>query len=268
MNMFACEDQSVRANVLRSLQMASRDKTLKILDVGGGKNSWLGDLVTDVIDIKPIDVGPTIKVHIGDVQSPDTWQFQEKEFDFISCTHTLEDIRDPQTVVGLISKYGKSGFIAVPNRHTEVSLIEGFGWLGNYHHRWIFNCSDEHGFQATAKWHYMNLLSQSKVLRSAALALAAPFPRYREAVRNIFPKVVFKGFDRALVADYTRTSFPELSIIWENELKLSLHNQDWAGLNPHDSARIMSEFLSRPFQSEVRSLSDALFAIESLGSAS
>jgi len=244
---YATESEWLRNLIIKRLKELGGTKQLRILDVGGGKNSWLGDLVTDVIDIKPTEIANGISLHLGDVQSENTWSFPEKHFDFISCTHTLEDIRDPQRVVEFISKFGKSGFLSVPNRHTEVSLIEGLTWLGNYHHRWMFSVDSAGQFLATARWHYLNPLAQNPLLRSLARTAALPSKRLRAAVDQIFPKVIFNGYRKELVADYTKSEFPELGLLWNDDVELRYFNDDWSGLHPKDSAEIMSRFLSEEF---------------------
>lgn len=213
--LYASESGWLRDLVTKKLREQSRIRELRVLDVGGGKNSWLGNLVTDVIDINPMDLRDGVTLHQGDVQSASTWDFSENCFDFISCTHMLEDVRDPQRVVDFISKCGRAGFIAVPNWHTEVSMIEGPTWLGNYHHRWILTVTPSGKFEASAKWHYLNHLAQSKLLRLLAKAISFPSLRLRDAVNQIFPRVMFDGYQKTLVADYTK-------VVWFGKTKLAL----------------------------------------------
>jgi hypothetical protein len=76
------------------------------------------------------------------------------KFDLVVCTHTLEDLLDPQMVVESLPLVAKAGRIAVPSRFTEMSRSVsshasetlGFndenGLAGNfrgfYHHFWVF----------------------------------------------------------------------------------------------------------------------------------
>jgi len=44
----------------------------------------------------------------------------------VTCTHTLEDVRDPEIAIREMQRIGKSGFISVPNRHTELSNLRKY----------------------------------------------------------------------------------------------------------------------------------------------
>ncbi len=80
----------------------------KVLDIGGTVNPWAAEYTDAYLDIQDM---PGRKVIVGDIQSADVWQkVREEKFDFIICSHTLEDIRNPDFVdvganIGLISLY-------------------------------------------------------------------------------------------------------------------------------------------------------------------
>ena len=151
----ASETESLRGFVSKyidDLIINGEDKgELKVLDVGGGINSWLGERVTHIIDNQ---ASSSSKVFIlGDINEPDVWKnFHENEFDFVSCTHTLEDIRNPGFVINQISRIGKSGFIATPSRFIENSYIESYFWKGYSHHRWMFRLLESNKIQAMCKF--------------------------------------------------------------------------------------------------------------------
>ena len=80
------------------------------------------------------------------------------KYDFVICTHTLEDLHDPQLVVDMLPLVAKAGAIAVPSRFKELSrgVSEltlktlnytgsdswlGFPFRGFYHHFWVYSVS-------------------------------------------------------------------------------------------------------------------------------
>src|SRR6516164_2319087 len=46
--------------------------------------------------------------------------FRDKELDFVICSHTLEDIRDPLWVCSEMIRIAKRGYIEVPSRIAET----------------------------------------------------------------------------------------------------------------------------------------------------
>ena len=117
-------------------------KPSSILDVGGGAAPF--NHVTHIIDQLPWrdDIhlngwgyAPVMKKPI---YSKDTylqrnffdlpWPYHDKQFDFIWCTQTLEDIYDPFIICNEMERIGKQGFIQTPNVFSEV--LENF-----WHHK-------------------------------------------------------------------------------------------------------------------------------------
>ncbi len=138
----ASEGAQIRDSVRGLLSRLGDVRELRVLDVGGGLNPWLGNLVTDVLDI---DARKGVVLHSGDINLASTWvNLGSKEFDFVNCTHTLEDIRDPGFVISQMNRVAKSGFVSVPNRHQENSPVESRNYLGYGHHRWIFHLRRNH----------------------------------------------------------------------------------------------------------------------------
>ena len=124
----------------------------KVLDIGG----WAGTLnrATHVIDINPYETRN--KIHQIDktkeYYSKKTWiqrdvcdkkplPFPNKFFNFVFCSNTLEDIRDPIWLCSEIRRIGKRGYLEFPSPKYELSRgVEGFlgrGYVGNGHHRWV-----------------------------------------------------------------------------------------------------------------------------------
>lgn len=66
------------------------------------------------------------------------WPFPDKFFDYATCTHVLEDVRDPIWVCSEIRRIAKAGFISTPSRVVEQSRgVEHPLYAGYYHHRWL-----------------------------------------------------------------------------------------------------------------------------------
>ena len=55
MIIYSEEFKSIRNDIYHALKLISKERKLRILDFGGGKNSYLGELVTDIIDLYPKD---------------------------------------------------------------------------------------------------------------------------------------------------------------------------------------------------------------------
>lgn len=64
--------------------------------------------------------------------------FADKEIDFVICSHTLEDIRDPLWVCSEMNRIAKRGYIEVPSRLIESCRNRVFSSsVGLSHHRWL-----------------------------------------------------------------------------------------------------------------------------------
>ena len=79
-----------------------------------------------------------------DVCARDPWPFSDKQFDFVICSHTLEDIRDPLWACSEIIRVGKAGYIEVPSRAFETTRgVERRNMAGLSHHRWLIDISGD-----------------------------------------------------------------------------------------------------------------------------
>ena len=75
-----------------------------------------------------------------DICGREPWPFADKQFDFVVCSHTLEDIRDPLWVCSELIRVGKAGYVEVPSRVFESSLgMERPNIAGLSHHRWLID---------------------------------------------------------------------------------------------------------------------------------
>lgn len=127
----------------------------RVLDVGGAMFPRADEFVTHYFDIQEI---PNKNCFVGDVCNLEDWEAFisfEGKFDFVICTQTIEDIRDPHMVLKQLESIAKEGFISVPCKHAELCKeiecstmedmecwgIEGL-YRGYFHHRWIFTVKD------------------------------------------------------------------------------------------------------------------------------
>jgi hypothetical protein len=72
-----------------------------------------------------------------DICEKTPFPFRDKEIDFVVCSHTLEDIRDPLWVCAEMIRVAKAGYIEVPSRIWETCRGLEPGIAGLSHHRWL-----------------------------------------------------------------------------------------------------------------------------------
>ncbi len=133
----------------------------RVLDVGGGVQPLARADV--VLDITPYEKRGTAGGLIGeaperftrdswvvmDFSSHERFPFPDKSFDFVFCSHTLEDIADPFWLCAEINRVGKRGYIETPSRAAESAIDIAGSWrlnknyfAGYYHHRWFVEDKD------------------------------------------------------------------------------------------------------------------------------
>ena len=78
--------------------------------------------------------------------------FADDEIDFVICSQTLEDLRDPVWVCSEISRVGKAGWIEVPSRLLELSWGVDGEFAGYNHHHWLVEVTDS-GIEFVFKQH-------------------------------------------------------------------------------------------------------------------
>lgn len=146
-------------NVQRLLELIKPGDV--VLDIGGWASPF--NRANYILDAQPFETrgfyrtfgGPPSQG--GDVEyfTPDRWvvrdicehtpyPFADKMFDWVICSHTLEDVRDPLWVCAEMMRIGKRGYIEVPSRLAETSR----GWelpniAGLSHHRWLIDIDAE-----------------------------------------------------------------------------------------------------------------------------
>ena len=80
----------------------------------------------------------------------------DKQFDFVICSHTLEDIRDPLWVCSELIRVGKAGYIEVPSRVFESTLgVERAHTAGLSHHRWLIDIAGDE-IRFLQKYHFIH----------------------------------------------------------------------------------------------------------------
>jgi hypothetical protein len=77
--------------------------------------------------------------YVGDICTDAVWkQFSDKQFDFVICSHVLEDIRDPLYVCQQMQRIGKAGYIEVPSKFRECCKVDSKAIVNGWeHHRWL-----------------------------------------------------------------------------------------------------------------------------------
>ena len=131
-----------------------------VLDIGGWARPF--NRADHVLDTEPYETrgfyGPTRPPqggsreyfsrdtwHVWDICSHEPFPFPDKMFDFVICSQTLEDIRDPIWVCREMSRIGKAGYIETPSRKAEQSRGLEPGIVGWSHHRWLIDMDQERG---------------------------------------------------------------------------------------------------------------------------
>lgn len=132
--------------------LASLAPTDVVLDIGGWARPF--NRANYVIDAEPYATrgyygaalpaqGPT-REHFTedrwiqrDICDKTPFPFGDKEIDFVVCSHTLEDVRDPLWVCSEMVRVAKRGYIEVPSRLAETCRGVEPGQVGWTHHRWL-----------------------------------------------------------------------------------------------------------------------------------
>lgn len=138
--------EASRARILTEL-----DDEQLVLDVGGGANplpraDWVIDLLAyDDRGLYGEEIDPGGERFSGetwvqrDICDHHPWPFGDKQFDFVTCSHTLEDVRDPIWVCSELIRVAKAGYVEVPSRLEEQSYGFQGPWAGWGHHRWLID---------------------------------------------------------------------------------------------------------------------------------
>jgi hypothetical protein len=77
-----------------------------------------------------------------DVCDREPFPFADDEIDFVVCSQTLEDVRDPVFVCAEIQRVGRAGYIEVPSRLEEQSFGVAGEYVGWPHHHWLVDVGE------------------------------------------------------------------------------------------------------------------------------
>ncbi len=91
---------------------------------------------------------------IHDICSQSPFPFPDKMFDFVVCSHTLEDVRDPIRACNEIMRVGRAGYIETPARLWEQTMRPS-GIVGEGHHRWMVQI-EENTIRFYGKPHFLH----------------------------------------------------------------------------------------------------------------
>jgi Methyltransferase domain len=142
----------LESSVLRILERLEPDDV--VLDIGGwGRPFTRANWVMDLMPYESRGLygrdGPepehfTQETWIQrDVCDREPYPFGDKEIDFVVCSHTLEDVRDPIRVCEEMVRVAKAGYIEVPSRLEEQSYGFQGPWAGWGHHRWLIDVTKD-----------------------------------------------------------------------------------------------------------------------------
>ena len=120
------------------------------------------------------------------------WPFEDDQFDFAVCSHTLEDIRDPIWVCRELQRVARAGYIEVPDRREEQCFGVHGRWAGWSHHRWLVDV-EEQSISFTGKPHFLHARQELHFPKPAWRALSA-----EERVQTLWWEGGFEVVERLL----------------------------------------------------------------------
>jgi hypothetical protein len=136
----------VRSALVDELKARKRaDPNYRVIDIGGRHNPWADEVTDAYVDVFPFATGK--KLYIGDINDEVVWRNVQRDgmYDFAIISHVLEDIRYPMTALRWMPQIARSGFLGLPNRHTEFANGVSEYWLGQSHHSWMFTVVEQGG---------------------------------------------------------------------------------------------------------------------------
>lgn len=127
-----------------------------------------------------------------DICDREPWPFADGAFDFVVCSHTLEDVRDPVWVCSELSRVARAGYVEVPSRLEEQSFGVQGDWVGWGHHHWLIDVVDG-GLEFVFKPH---ILVREDLHFPAGFAAGLPGP---ERVETLWWEGEVRAWERVFV---------------------------------------------------------------------
>jgi SAM-dependent methyltransferase len=90
-----------------------------------------------------------------DICDREPWPFADRQFDFVVCAQTLEDVRDPVWVCREMARVGRAGYVEVPSRLAEQAWWMQGPWAGWGHHHWLIDRAGD-GLEFVFKPHVLH----------------------------------------------------------------------------------------------------------------
>jgi hypothetical protein len=90
-----------------------------------------------------------------DICRPEPYPFANRQIDFVICSQTLEDVRDPLWVCSEMVRVAKRGYLEVPSRLVESCRGVEPNIVGWSHHRWLIDIEGNH-VQFMMKYHMIH----------------------------------------------------------------------------------------------------------------
>jgi hypothetical protein len=166
-------------NAQRLLEFIPDDAN--VIDVGGGAAPFpRADYVIDSLPYVERGFGSSGNIHEklqitprysadrwiqADLCDHRPWPIADKAFDFATCSHLLEDVRDPIWICSELRRIAKAGYIEVPSRIVEQSKgVENPRHAGFYHHRWLIT-RDGNRLDFRHKPHVLHSVNDAVIVR-------------------------------------------------------------------------------------------------------
>jgi len=157
-----------RAGLIEEINNHRAKGPYSVIDVGGSL-STPGLEVDAIVDMVPSqETIRGVSFFQGNICMPEVWGKvllrvkKNGQYDFCICSHTLEDVSNPEYVCYMMSRIAKAGFIAVPSKYVELCRNDE-GFRGYVHHRWVYTLTKEGALIGYPKFPF---LEHEEALRS------------------------------------------------------------------------------------------------------